>query len=161
MRSKRDSYLNQGSLSWISMMEAVTWMVTGKQPRLRHADIWNWRRVAAYITWCERERKRVSERRNKLVTLLRAAVTEGRELEKRASLTKIHSFQFNQGTNLGAVDDFVSSSSSFNPNNRDSIANAIQFELSWADREGTAKFRGRIPELGLIIQANPGISWCF
>lgn len=64
----------------------------------------------------------IYDKKRKLVTRLRASENELGESEKRESLTKSHSFQFNHGTNFREFDDdgdFESSSNSgtsLNPN---------------------------------------------
>lgn len=81
---------------------------------------------------CKHDKQKKTE---ETVTRLRAEERDWWESEKRASLTKSHSFQFNQGTNFRECDDLVSSSksgTSLNPNNAASI---------WM---GTGCTRGRV-----------------
>ena len=40
-KENQNHHLKWGSLCWISMIEAVTSTVTGRQPLLPHVDIWN------------------------------------------------------------------------------------------------------------------------
>jgi len=62
----------------------------------------------------------IYDKKIKLVTRLRASENELGESEKRESLTKSHSFQFNHGTSLREFDDDFESSwnpgTSLNPN---------------------------------------------
>lgn len=45
-------YLKYGSLRWISMMDAVTSTVTGRDPLLRHVNIWNAKtKTLEYVYW--------------------------------------------------------------------------------------------------------------